>query len=114
MTCVRATRTLVQPPARVRQEQIDAPAVRDEVLLQCLAGGISCFDIAQFSLEVAGEAIDHGTEPQIRLVAALDVVEDLAAFCRVDRADQNAALSRAEPRPDGAGGLRIEGCCDLF
>src|SRR5689334_24127650 len=57
-----------QPSAGVGEEQVDAAAVGDQVVVHAAAGGVLLLDVAQHLLEVVQEAVDHALEGDVGLV----------------------------------------------
>ena len=105
---------LPQPPARMREQEIDATRLRSEIGLHHAAVRVGLLGIAQQPLKIAHIAIDIGPEFAVAVVAPADFVERRLPVGAVEMPSQHAALTGAEALPDLRRRARVDGARDLI
>src|SRR5262245_5909187 len=95
------------------EQEIDAPRLRGQIVLQHAALGIGRLGLAEQPLEVADIAVDRAAEIGLAIVAAGDLVERRLPLGAVDVTAENATLAGPEALPHVDRGAVVDGTGDL-
>ena len=98
----------------MREQQVDAPQLGGQVILQHPPVGIGRFRFAEQPFEVGDVAIDGHAEITLETVAAGDLVEGSLAVEIVDMPSEHAALAGPEALPHLGRRAVVDGARDLI
>src|SRR6478609_654209 len=113
MTCPLRPDNSAQTTCRMSKHRIDLAGVRGQVGLRYRAVRIGTGDIGEQLFEIADVAVDSGAEFRFAVILALDLVEGLLAFQRVEATGEDVALAALVAAPQVNRGIMIDGAGDI-
>ena len=95
------------------QHGVDLAGIRGEIGLRDGAVAIGAGNVGEQFFEIGDVTIDGGSEFRLAVILALDLVESLLAFQRVETAGEDIPLATLVAAPQVDGGVVIDCAGDI-